>query len=123
MIPTAVLLLGCLTSLVFAVLAARLRISRAMISLEDARSGRANILFFGNFVAISQEDDVEGMQALMRDTDLVYLNMIRDIYNLGGVLERKFRLLRVSYTAFMIGLVEEVMLILVAYVVTGVTMF
>ena len=123
MIPTAVLLLGCLTSLVFAVLAARPRISRATISLEDARSGRANILFFGNFVAISQEDYVEGMQALMRDTDRVYLNMIRDIYNLGGVLERKFRLLRVSYTAFMIGLVAGVMLILVAYVVTGVTTF
>ena len=123
MIPTSVLLLGCLTSLVFAVLAARPRISRTTISAEDARSGKANILFFGNFVGIAQEDYVEGMQALLRNTDLVYVNMIRDIHSLGGALERKFRLLRISYTAFMIGLVVGVLLLLAAYGVTGVTTF
>ena len=121
MIPTAVLLLGCLTSLVFAVLAARPRISRAAISLEDARSGRANILFFGDFVAISQEDYVEGMQALMRDTDRVYLNMIRDIYGLGSVLQTKFRLLRISYTVFMIALITGVLAFILTFVWVVVT--
>jgi len=119
MVPTAVLLLGCLTSMVFAVLAARPRVSRHDVSVEDARSGKANILFFGNFVRMPKEDYVEGMQELMRNTDRVYLNMIRDIYSLGGVLDRKFRLLRVSYTAFMVGLVAGVLMLLGSYLITG----
>ncbi len=55
----------------------------------------------------------------MRNTDRVYLNMTRDLYSLGGVLERKFRLLRVSYTAFMVGFVAGVLLLLVGYGLTG----
>ena len=119
MIPTSVLLLGCLTSMVFAVLAARPRITHSNITLDDAKSGRANILFFGNFVALSQDDFVEGMQALMKDTDQVYVNMSRDIHSLGTVLERKFRLLRLSYTAFMFGLVAGVLLLLASYPFMG----
>jgi hypothetical protein len=120
MLPTAVLLLGCLTSLVFAVLAARPRVSRTAVTPEDARSGKANILFFGNFVGLEPGDYVEGIQTLMREPDRIYLNMARDIFSLGSVLDRKFRLLRVSYTAFMVGLVAGVLLLLVSYVLTGV---
>jgi hypothetical protein len=123
MIATAVLLLGCLTSLVFAVLAARPRVSHITVAQEDARSGKANILFFGNFVRVKQEDYVQGMEALMRDTDRIYHNMAQDIYSLGTVLERKFRLLRVSYTAFMVGLVAGVLLLLVTYGFTGTATF
>ena len=119
MIPTAVLLLGALTSMVFAVLAARPRVRRKTVTLEDVLNGKYNILFFGNFVGMTEEDYVEGMQALMRNTDQVYLNMTRDIYSLGGVLERKFRLLKISYTAFMVGLVAGVLLLLAAYGLTG----
>lgn len=121
LLPTVVLLVGCVISMVYAVLAARPRVSRHPLSVEDARSGRANILFFGNFVRIPESDFVQGMEELMRNTDRVYLNMSRDIYALGHVLERKFRLLRVSYTVFMIGLVAGVGLLLATYVVTGFT--
>ena len=40
--------------------------------------------------------------------------MIRDIYGLGTVLETKYRLLRTSYTIFMIGLIAGVLLFLSA---------
>jgi hypothetical protein len=90
------------------------------VTPEEARSGSANILFFGNFVGLRKEDYVEGIQTLMRQTDGIYLNMARDIYSLGHVLERKFRLLRISYTAFMVGLVAGVLLLLVNYVLTGI---
>jgi len=117
LLPTVVLLVGCVISMVYAVLAARPRVSRHPLSVEDARSGRANILFFGNFVRIPESDFVQGMEELMRNTDRVYLNMSRDIYALGNVLERKFRLLRVSYTVFMIGLVAGVTLLIGTYLV------
>jgi hypothetical protein len=41
--------------------------------------------------------------------------MVRDLYALGRVLATKFRLLRVSYTVFMTGLVIGVALFLAVF--------
>ncbi len=115
LLPTSVLLIGCVISMVYAVLSARPRVNRRPVSLDDVRADRANILFFGNFVQLSSGEFEEGMRELMRNTDQLYLNMVRDIYALGNVLTRKFALLRVSYTAFMIGLTLGVGLYLAVF--------
>lgn len=107
-IPTIILLLGCLVSMVYAVLAARPRVSSKFITLDEVRKSKANILFFGNFARMDEDDFIEGMTDLIRNTDLVYLNMIRDTYGLGMVLLKKYQLLRVSYSIFMISLVTGV---------------
>ncbi|MCI0436161.1 MAG: DUF5706 domain-containing protein [Gemmatimonadetes bacterium] len=107
-VPTIILLLGCLVSMVFAVLAARPRVSSNLLTLDEVRQNRANILFFGNFVNLREDDFLQGMQELLHNPDVLYSSMIRDIYSLGGVLARKFRLLRVSYNVFMGGLVVGV---------------
>jgi hypothetical protein len=116
LIPTSVLLVGCLSSLIFAVLSARPRVTTKAVSLEDVRSDRSNILFFGNFVNMRREDYLLGMEELVKNTDRLYRNMMRDIYSLGQVLQRKFMLLRVSYTLFMIGLILGVLLFISVYV-------
>jgi len=104
LIPTVILLIGCLASMIYAVLAARPRVSSAAITLEEVRQSKANILFFGNFARLTEEDYLEGMTELLRNTDLVYRNMMRDTYWLGKVLIKKYRLLRIAYTLFMIAL-------------------
>jgi hypothetical protein len=111
--PVSTLMLTCLTSLIFAVLAARPRISSRLVSLEDVRSNRANILFFGNFVNMPEEDYLIGMRELMANTDRLYTNMSRDIYSLGGVLAKKYALVRKAYTIFMVGLAASVLLFVV----------
>ena len=116
LIPTTVMLLGCLVSLVFAVLSARPRVSSDLISLKDVRSNKANILFFGHFTRLSEDDFVTGMTELLSNTTTLYQNMIRDIYSLGKVLTRKFELLRLSYTAFMIGLGSGILMFIFVYV-------
>ena len=107
-LPTIILLIGCLISMVFAVLAARPRVSSRLLTLEEVRQNRANILFFGNFVNLREDDFMVGMTELLQNTDGLYTSMIRDIYSLGTVLARKFRLLRVSYTVFMGALLAGV---------------
>lgn len=114
--PTGVLLVFCLLSLVYAVLAARPRVTRKEATLNQIREGKANILFFGTFTTLPEEDFVDGMEDLIREPERAYRNMIRDIYGLGSVLETKYRLLRTSYTLFMIGLVAGVLLFLAALV-------
>lgn len=115
LVPTVVLLLGCAASMVFAVLAARPRITHRQLTLDDVESNRANILFFGNFVGLTEDDFVAGLKSLLTNTDRLYTNMMRDIYSLGRVLQRKYTLLRTSYTVFMIALVASVLLFLVVY--------
>ncbi|HMB91226.1 MAG TPA: Pycsar system effector family protein [Rhodothermales bacterium] len=113
--PTIVLLIGCLISMIFAILAARPRINSKIITLDDVRENRANVLFFGNFSHLTPDEYVEGMVDLLQDTDKLYHNMIRDIYGLGSVLQKKFKLLRIAYTVFMAALVVGVALFIYAY--------
>ena len=114
-IPTSILLVGCVTALVYAVLAARPRVSNVPLTLEDIAQNDANILFFGNFVNISEAEFVEGMRDLMMTQDHLYINMVRDLYGLGQVLKTKFRLLRISYNVFMVALVLGVGLFVLVF--------
>ena len=101
--------------LVYAVLAARPRVSNVPITLEKIERNEANILFFGHFVKLSESDYAQGMRDLMESQDLLYFNMVRDLYGLGQVLDKKFRLLRISYTVFMFALVLGVGLFVVVF--------
>ena len=105
LIPSTVFLLGTLISIVFAILAARPRVSSQPISLEDLRHSEGNILFFGNFANMSEDEFLEGMVDLMHDNTVVYETMVRNIYGLGSVLRKKFALLQIAYTAFMVALI------------------
>ena len=114
-LPTSILLIGCVIALVYAVLAARPRVSNVPLTLDDIARNDANILFFGNFVNLSEAEFVEGMTDLMESQDHLYVNMVRDLYGLGQVLKTKFQLLRISYTVFMFALVVGVGLFVLVF--------
>jgi hypothetical protein len=116
LLPTLVLLAGNLVSIIYAIQAARPRIFRQEVNLEDLHHSAGNILFFGNFASLGQEDFVLGMNRLMAEKSLVYDTMIRNIYGLGTVLNRKFALLQAAYTSFMIALVLGVCSFMLVFV-------
>jgi len=107
-LPTAILLITCMMSLIYSVLAARPRVSNEKVTLSVVRSNRSNILFFGNFHTMKRDDFVTGIEELMSDSERLYNTMARDLHGLGVVLSKKFRLLRVAYNIFMVGLVLTV---------------
>ena len=107
-IPTSLFLLGCLVSLVFAVLAARPRVHSTEITPERALSERKNLLFFGNFSHMSEGDYVDSLKQVVMDSTRTYEMMIKDIYGVGSVLQKKYRLLQRSYSAFLVALVVGV---------------
>lgn len=113
--PTTILLLGCLSSLIFAVLAAIPRVQREPVTLEQVRTNMANILFFGNFSNMQKQEFLTGMKELMQNTDSLYHNMILDLYGLGLVLNKKYRFLRISYTIFMVGLIVGIAAFLLTF--------
>ena len=96
-------------------MAARPRVTQRETTLQEVKEGKANILFFGNFSSMKEEEFVEGMKDLIQDPERTYESMSRDLYGLGSVLTTKYRLLRTSYTLFMVGLVSGVTLYLAVF--------
>jgi len=115
LLPIASLLITCTLSLIYSVLAARPRVSNEKVTLDDVRSNRSNILFFGNFHTMEREEYVTGLEELMTDSVRLYNTMARDLHGLGLVLSKKFKLLRVAYNIFMVGLAITVCSFLIAY--------
>jgi hypothetical protein len=53
---------------------------------------------------------------MMADSEFLYGSLTKDIFWQGKVLGRKYRLLRISYTIFMYGLIAAV----IAYAVSAI---
>lgn len=114
LIPALLLSLTCLLTIVFAVLATRPNVSKGKFTPQDIEEKRTNLLFFGNFHGMKLEDYEWGMKEMMKDGDYLYSSLIRDIYFLGKVLGKKYRLLRITYTIFVVGFVISVTAFIIA---------
>ena len=114
-VPTILLTVVCLLTTVFAILATRPNVTEGKFKKEDILNKKTtNLLFFGNFHSMSLEDYEWGIKEIMKDSNYLYSNMIRDIYFLGKVLGRKYKLLRISYTIFMFGFVISILAFAIA---------
>ncbi|MCK4711080.1 MAG: hypothetical protein KAU21_20885 [Gammaproteobacteria bacterium] len=60
-----VLLCGCISSMVFAILAARPRVSKLVVSEQDMMTGKVNLLYFNNFQSVTEEKYAEAMWNLI----------------------------------------------------------
>jgi hypothetical protein len=65
-----------------------------------------NLLFFGHFAALTEEEFLDEMERIIENDPLLYETALRDIYALGTYLFRKkYRLLRMSYVALVTGFI------------------
>lgn len=128
-IPGIALMVTCLATIIFAILATRPNISKGKFTKENIRKRETNLLFFGNFHGMGLDNYVWGMKEMMKDADYLYGSLIKDIYFLGVVLGKKYRMLRTSYTIFMFGLVISIFLFVLAqiypeqFAIGGITAF
>ncbi len=61
------------------------------------------------------EDYDWAMNEMMKDRDYLYSTMIKDLYYLGLVLQRKYNLLRIAYNFFMFGIIITVIAFVIAF--------
>lgn len=65
-----------------------------------------NLLFFGVFTGLEQEEFVERLMRRCETDELVLSTMLRDLYQNGTVLQRKkYRYLSLAFRTFRIGLI------------------
>jgi len=113
-IPTALITLVSLTTLVIATIVTRPKITSGTFTKEDIEKKKANLLFFGNFYNMDLKNFEWGMRELINDKDYLYGSMIKDFYYLGQVLGHKYKYLRICYNIFMYGLIISVIAFAVA---------
>jgi len=113
-IPTILLVFVCLSTIVTSILATRPNVTKGKFERIDIKNKEANLLFFGNFHKMSLKDYRWAMTEMLKDADYLYGSMIKDIYFLGAVLGKKYRLLRLSYTIFMYGFVLAILGFIIA---------
>lgn len=88
-----------------AFLAASLAVLAMLPMTSAARDPRPNILFFGVFARLDEEEFQSRMAGLLADDEELRRAMVRDIHQIGRVLEtRKYKRLGQAYRVFFVGL-------------------
>lgn len=89
----------------FAFFAAVLAVLAILPHVHTIRMARPNLLFFGSFTQLSEEEYIDRLCEQMQSDDTIFATMARDIYQNGQVLEhKKYRLLGYAYRIFLVGL-------------------
>jgi hypothetical protein len=98
----------------FAFVSAILAILAVLPAVGPSKAGRLNLLFFGSFTTLDEEDYVARLMATVETDDTMFHAMAVDIYQNGCVLARKkYRLLGYAYRVFLVGLVASFVTLLI----------
>lgn len=73
----------------------------------------SNILIFEDYAKISRQEYLECMDELIADPDKLYAKMSDQLFYLGKVADKKFTLLRYSYSIFRWGLIISILVFLI----------
>jgi len=113
--PVILLVVVCVSTIIFSILATRPNISHGVFTKEDVANKKTNLLFFGNFYKMTLPDYDWAMMEMLNDKNYLYSSIVKDTYFLGIVLAKKYRYLRISYNIFMFGLIAAIIAFGLAY--------
>ncbi|MFN4762630.1 Pycsar system effector family protein [Gillisia sp. Q332] len=115
LIPTLVLILFSVASIILSIMSTRPNVTSGEFTKEQVENREVNLLFFGNFHKMPFEQFKWGIKEISQDKDYVYESLMLDLHSLGKVLHRKYLLLRLTYTVFMIGIIVSVLAFVFAF--------
>ena len=118
-IPTVIFVLFTVVSIILSILATRPNVTSGKFTKEDVDNKKVNLLFFGNFHKMSLKDFEWAMGEMMQDRDYLYSSMKKDLYFLGLVLDKKYKILRLTYSVFMVGIIVSVIAFAIAFQTSG----
>tara|TARA_R110002074_G_scaffold349981_2_gene520780 strand:- start:52357 stop:52980 length:624 start_codon:yes stop_codon:yes gene_type:complete len=106
----AIIMLGTnLISIAYAVFASRPELTHGNTSTN-------NLLFYGNFNTMEEEQYTEELTNLMYKGDELYKTIARDTFHLGKTIDRKFKLLRASFHVFLVGIILAVIGFIICHI-------
>lgn len=104
--PLIILIVFCLLTIGLATYTVMPKMPfRQDAAMPDINALNFNLLFFGDFTRLTQEQFESSMQELMSDHSRTYGAQVRELYLLGTFLaKKKYRFLRLAYLSFITGL-------------------
>jgi hypothetical protein len=76
-----------------------------------------NPLFFGFFASFSMNDYTDYMMETVNSNEAARRLMIQDLYQIGGVLKKKYELLRYSYMSLAVGALLSVVVLVIKLII------
>lgn len=114
-VPTLIFVVSSVISMILSIIATRPNITSGEFTKEDVEQKRVNLTFFGNFHKMKLEEYQWAITELLKDKSYVYSSLTKDLYFLGKVLDRKYRILRTTYTIFMLGMIISVISFIISF--------
>ncbi len=115
-VPILVFLVICLITIIIAILSTRPNIVTRKFNEEDLKNKNVDLTFFGNFIKLNYDDYQDAVKEMMTDDEHLYSTLLKNQYALGKILAKKFRLVRIAYNVFMIGIIITVFVFLLNYI-------
>ncbi len=115
LIPTLILVCFSVASIILAIMSTRPNVSKGEFTKDEVKNREVNVLFFGNFHKMPFDQFKWAVLQIMDDQDYIYEALMRDLHSLGIVLNRKYMLLRWTYTVFTIGIVVSVVSFIIEF--------
>lgn len=110
--PVVVFIITGMTSLIFAIMAAKPRMWRNIHKGSDAYEILTHLSSYSNFAMLGLEQYEENLEIVLHDPELVKINLKKELYYLGKILDIKNRYLVFSYNIFMFGFLVSMFLFL-----------
>ncbi|HEY9185725.1 MAG TPA: Pycsar system effector family protein [Salegentibacter sp.] len=115
LIPILILMIFSVASIILSIMSTRPNVTSGEFTKDQVKNREVNLLFFGNFHKMPFELFRWGMKEIIKDKDYVYESLMLDLHLLGKVLHRKYKLLRITYTVFMTGIILSVLSFIITY--------
>ena len=110
--PVVMMLLTNIISIAFAIFATR-------PELKHGEEKTNNLLFYGNFNDMEEDEYVAEMTGLMYQGDELYKTIAKDTFHLGKTIDKKFKLLRKSFHVFLGGIIISVLAFILCHLMFG----
>lgn len=117
--PSAIFVISSTISMILAVIATRPNVTRGEFTEDDVKNKSVNLTFFGNFHKMELSQYQWAIKELLKDREYVYSSLTKDLYFLGKVLDRKYRILRWTYTIFVLGIIISIIAFAVSFALWG----
>ncbi|MCP4551750.1 MAG: HD domain-containing protein [Bacteroidetes bacterium] len=114
LIPSIIFLISCLITIVLAIMSTRPNVKWGNFTDEDLKQNKVDLMFFGNFINMDYKDYENAIFNMIENDEHLYSTMIKNQYSLGNILAKKFRLIKISYNIFMIGIIITVVAFIIS---------
>ena len=115
LIPTILLLITCVGTIYFVIMATRPVFINP--SNEGFNMETQNIMFFGHFSNMAWKDYRDKLKIITRDDIALFDTFSKNIYYQGLILKKKYNLLAIGYNIFIAGLIISILAFVISMVV------